>query len=94
MGCICRSEGADLGTVVIQLFTPVRAGSKLVVRTTYTGSLTAGLARTAAFNYTNPVTGNIQSQVLLKHNEKLVDADVADMSSYCRLLYTGCYLST
>ena len=68
MGCIYRSEGADLGTVVVQLFTPVRAGSKLVVQTTYTGSLTAGLARTAAFNYTDPVTGDIQSQVSLNHN--------------------------
>lgn len=64
-----RSEGADSGTVVVQLFTPVRAGSKLVVRTTYTGSLIAALARTAAFNYTDPVTGDIQSQVLLKHNK-------------------------
>jgi len=61
----CRSEGASEGTMVVLLFTPVQAGQHLVVHVGYTASLASGLARSAAFDYTDPVTGQLQSQVCL-----------------------------
>lgn len=59
----CRSEGAREGTMVVFLFTPVQAGQHLVVHIKYTASLTSGLTRSAAFDYAEPVTGQLQSQV-------------------------------
>ena len=61
----CRSEGAKDGTMVVLLFTPVQAGQHLVVHIEYTASLASGLARSAAFDYTDPVTDQMQSQVCL-----------------------------
>ncbi|KAL0033662.1 hypothetical protein WJX79_010747 [Trebouxia sp. C0005] len=59
------SEGAREGTMVVFLFTPVQAGQHLVVHIKYTASLTSGLTRSAAFDYAEPVTGQLQSQVLI-----------------------------
>ena len=51
--------------MVVLLFTPVQTGQHLVVHVEYTASLASGLARSAAFDYTDPVTDQMQSQVCL-----------------------------
>ncbi len=51
--------------MVVLLFTPVQAGQHLVVHVEYTASLASGLARSAAFDYADPLTGQLQSQVCL-----------------------------
>ena len=51
--------------MVVLLFTPVQAGQHVVVHIEYTASLASGLARSAAFDYTDPVTEQMQSQVCL-----------------------------
>ncbi len=61
----CRSEGAIDGTMVVLLFTPVQAGQHVVVHVEYTASLTSGLARSTAFDYTDSITDQMQSQVCL-----------------------------
>ncbi|KAL0039225.1 hypothetical protein WJX77_012027 [Trebouxia sp. C0004] len=59
------SEGAREGTMVVLLFTPVQAGQHLVVHMEYTASLVSGLARSTAFEYADPVTSQMESQVLI-----------------------------
>ena len=59
----CRLEGPDEGTMSLQLHTAVMPGQHIVLNTSYVGSLSLGLTRSAAFNYTEPSTGAIQSQV-------------------------------
>ena len=61
---VCRLEGPDEGTVSLQLHTPVMPGQQVVLNTTYVGSLSLGLTRSAAFNYKEPGSGAVQSQVL------------------------------
>ena len=67
----CRLEGPDEGTVSLQLYTAVMPGQQVVLHTSYVGSLTVGLTRSAAFDYIEASTGTVHSQVTLGHSIRL-----------------------
>ena len=50
------------------------AGQTVVITTAYNGSLASGLARSSAFNYTDPATGVTQSETLIAANLEPVRA--------------------
>ncbi|KAL3162156.1 hypothetical protein ABBQ32_009864 [Trebouxia sp. C0010 RCD-2024] len=57
--------GADEGTVSLKLHTAVMPGQQVILHTSFIGSLSSGLTRSAAFNYTDPSTLATHSQVLV-----------------------------
>ena len=70
----CSPDGASEGLVTLSFQSAVSAGQEVVIFTAFNGSLSNGLARSSAFNYTDPTTGFIQSQVLIAANMEPVGA--------------------
>lgn len=59
----CRLNASAGDVVTVQFRSMLFPGQSVIIRTEYTGSLLSGLARTAAFEYTNPDTRRPDTQV-------------------------------
>ena len=70
----CSPDGASEGLVTLSFQAAAAVGQEVVIFTAFNGSLSNGLARSSAFNYTDPTTGISQSQALIAANLEPVGA--------------------